>query len=317
MLKKLPDWRTHIEELYPFSKIKLIAVDLDGTFLVPGTFEQDNAIFPKLYSSLRAAPRKPYKKESLILTLATGRTLTGASNLLEQLDIQANVPIILYNGSVIVRSLDFQLIEKKVIPVNAFFQVVSKALQYKVRVFAYSYYGPFNPIRLMPPPYECVWGWSSLDRPIFEFNRMEVSWQDDYRNLDNISPSAILVDTSSDPKCFDKLVMEFLKIPNITATKSGSRYIEIRPISSNKAEALAVAASYLNLKREETMALGDNDNDSEMLSWSGIGVSVSNASVLARDASDYVSHYSIARGVVEVLRLVKHAKKYYSLGISP
>lgn len=42
----------------------------------------------------------------------------------------------------------------------------------------------------------------------------------------------------------------------------------------SKARGLARLAAHLGIKREETMAIGDDDNDAEMLAWAGLGVAM-------------------------------------------
>ena len=94
-------------------------------------------------------------------------------------------------------------------------------------------------------------------------------------------------------------------------TCSGASYIEIRPENSNKGAALEYVTKAQNLSKEEVLAIGDNDNDSELLVWAGIGVAISNASEAAIASSDYICRRGVAEGAIEVLRVVKEARRFF------
>lgn len=72
-----------------------------------------------------------------------------------------------------------------------------------------------------------------------------------------------------------RLLLE--KIPDITVSSSLPQNAEINSTTCNKGTALAYLCSYLNIKPEEVMALGDNGNDIEMLQLAGISAAPSNA----------------------------------------
>ena len=72
---KLPNVSSPLEDLQPFSKIKLVALDLDGTLLknskgVPGE---------RIYALKNSI--------NVQLTLATGRALKGAGQTLKKLNL--------------------------------------------------------------------------------------------------------------------------------------------------------------------------------------------------------------------------------------
>ncbi len=158
---------------------------------------------------------------------------------------------------------------------------------------------------------EMVRGWTTVGRVEREFNGMLVEWHVPPAS-DDITPSAILVDTLDNAVVSSEIANRISGL-DVSATRSGSKYLEIRPAHSHKAVALQVVADHLGLTQEEILTLGDNDNDAEMLAWAGIGVAVAQASITAQASSDYICHYGVAAGAAEVLQLVIEAKRLFKI----
>lgn len=248
------------------------------------------------------------------LTIATGRALSGVRPLLETLALNKEMPIIVYNGSVIVRNESFAVISRRTIPHESLIAVLHATSRYCVRTLAYVYDDPaFNYYGSIGQngSNEYVLGWASIEPIKYEFNKIPVQWQDKYTGAENVAPCAILIDTSQDPEAETLLSAELTRIKNVSVIQNKQHYIELRPQGSNKGAALECLVSFLGLAREEVLAFGDDDNDAEMLSWAGIGVAISGASPLAQAHSDYVCRHRIEAGAVEVLRLVRNARRYY------
>ncbi len=294
----LPNYDSNLDLLLPFSRVRLVVVDLDGT-LIPSDLEA------RVQSLVR---KLQYHK--VHFTIATGRTLSGALPNILKLDLSPKIPIILYNGSVIIWNNNYSLIDKKVIPNEALRHILSVSADYRVRTLAYTYYDPIYAKFQLMDNHEYVYGWSSIDTPQLEFNKMMVDWQDSYIP-DDIEPSAILIDTTMDPSSSITIEANLAGVENISITRSSSSYIEVRPKGTDKGVALERVASMVDLTRDEIVALGDNDNDVEMLSWAGIGIAIGSASDRAIAHSDYICHYGSFSGVVEVLNLVLSAKRFF------
>lgn len=300
MSKILPNYLNDVRSLKIFSRIRLVVIDLDGTLIQSGAYN--------LYDNILTLHREiNHPRYGVRLTLATGRTLTGVSLLLNKLALPKSMPIILYNGSMILRSSDYKALFQKTIPHTSLCSVVDVAMRYKVPVLAYFF---DNSQKLDGYPNEFVLGWSKQRHTETEFNNMQVRWQEEMVE-DAINPTSILIDISSILNELAELESSLTTIDHISWTRSGSSYVEIRPQGSNKAVALEHLAKLLELSREEILALGDNDNDAEMLSWAGIGVAVARASPAAKESSDYLCRHDVAGGAVEVLRLIKHARYYF------
>lgn len=73
-------------------------------------------------------------------------------------------------------------------------------------------------------------------------------------------------------------------------------YLNISPNSINKNEALTFLKEYLNIKKENIMAIGDNINDYEMIKHSGVGVAVNDAYDDLKNVAKYVTKSSVTNG---------------------
>lgn len=81
------------------------------------------------------------------------------------------------------------------------------------------------------------------------------------------------------PRCFGELCV----------SSSISANVEINQMHANKGEALLALADHLGVPRECTMAFGDGLNDLSMLRDAGISVAMSNACDEAKELADWVS----------------------------
>ena len=237
--------------------------------------------------------------------------MAGVQGILRMLQVARDIPLILYNGSVVVRHKSLDVLLHRYIPSGALQRVLSVTKRLPVRTYAYVFAQQSENDFRMIGDAERVLGWSRDGWPQFEFNGASVEWQTSYVVKDEVDSSAILIEAVSDPEALAPIPQLLSDMKGITATRSGARFVEIRPGGSNKGVALALAANTIGLKRESILAVGDSDNDVEMLSWAGIGVAIAGASKAALDASDYSCRHGVAEGAVEVLRLVKHARRYF------
>lgn len=300
MPKPLPRWNSNVETLREFSEISLIVADLDGT-LVP---TPDPAMMRELSNSLRG------RRYRVDMTIATGRTYHGVQRFLSALPIKPGMPLILYNGSVIVKNQTLEILNRRTISSERLRTILNLTIRQQMPTFAYLYDQPLDGWFSSPISEEYVLGWSCESGTKTEFNDMSVHCQE-YGPGKQIKPSAILIDVGGAMDDAEQVNSKLRRFGDITTTRSGSQYIEIRPKGSNKGTAIKRVAKSLGLSANQILALGDNDNDAEMLAWAGIGVAIANASESALQSSNYVCRYGVFRGAVEVMRIIKNAKRYF------
>ena len=78
--------------------------------------------------------------------------------------------------------------------------------------------------------------------------------------------------------------------------KKEYEYLDINPKNISKNEALNVLKGYLNINKDEVMAIGDNLNDIGMIKDSGIGVAVANAYDDVKKFATYTTTNNAADG---------------------
>lgn len=140
-------------------------------------------------------------------------------------------------------------------------------------------------------------------------------WQSGWHYSGPAEPTAVLVNNLGSSNETAAVADHLRASACMDLTSSGGSFLELRPRGSSKAAALSFVTTRLGLSRKKVLAIGDNDNDAEMLNWAGIGVAVAAASRGAVASADYVCHYGVARGVVEILRLIRSARRYYRGGL--
>ena len=88
---------------------------------------------------------------------------------------------------------------------------------------------------------------------------------------------------------------------DIYVTASVPHLIEISHEDSGKHKAMSTLMNTLGIPLDQVIAFGDGDNDSEMLSMAGLGVAVSNASPLCKEAADLIIGESREEAIADFL----------------
>ena len=84
-------------------------------------------------------------------------------------------------------------------------------------------------------------------------------------------------------------------------------FCDIANINSNKGNAVKKLLEILNIKKEETIALGDDNNDLSMFEQVGRKVAMNNAIDLVKEKADEITLSNDEDGVVDAI------KKYFEL----
>ncbi|WP_152486705.1 HAD-IIB family hydrolase [Herbaspirillum frisingense] len=299
----LPDALSLPADLRAFANVKLIAFDLDGT-LISHHAEAPGDRLVDLFLAFR--------QSKVLLTLATGRTLKGVSVALGQLKNLAQAPLVLYNGSVVMKPEDQTLIAHIAIS-RHFVESFLDQLRGSSDVSAFLY--------CVDPEANFIGGGASTEVVYFagsgfdkakEFNGMTPRPITDFR-LESAEVVAILVESRTG-QAREQLLKYLQQANNVSITSSGTKYIEIRPAGSSKAVGMQWLCDRYQINPMNVLAVGDNDNDVELLSWAGISVSVGGASDAARRASKYYSQHGAGKAAIEILEIVKHAQRLFKGG---
>ena len=305
MPELLPHWdSSDVESLRRFASVRLVALDLDGTTIS----NIDDGLFATirhLQNSLRQ------HRCGVDVTIATGRTYSGVAPLLEQWRLSRGTPLILYNGSLVLRHATLVAVSAKHIAHGDVCAIIDLCQRYDVQVFSYSFRDPHGLVFTNAARMETVTAWSDGPRPTSDFNGMPIEWRPDWSVRESDTSIAMLVNVLRIPTLSEELRSRLDELRSISTTQSTTSFLEIRPSGSNKGVALAEVAELVGVSRNQVLALGDNDNDVEMLRWAGIGIAVAGASEVARHASEFTCRHGVSQAAVEVLRLIKHARRFF------
>ena len=144
----------------------------------------------------------------------------------------------------------------------------------------------------------------------FDSNGMPITWIDSSRQIQEMIVAVLIEEGQMDaPK--ERAVMNYLDENNmVEATNSGNGYIEIKGKGFNKGSIFRILKEHKAYKEKKTLAIGDNNNDIELFEQADISVAVVNSSKAATDVADYICKYEKGRGFLQMLRVMKEAKRF-------
>ena len=93
-----------------------------------------------------------------------------------------------------------------------------------------------------------------------------------------------------------------VEIPEVIVSSSLPNNLEINAVGADKGGALLRLAERLGIRREETMAFGDGENDISMLRMAGFGVAMENAEEHIKAVADHITVTNNEAGVAAALR---------------
>ncbi|HBT20828.1 MAG TPA: Cof-type HAD-IIB family hydrolase [Peptococcaceae bacterium] len=259
-------------------KIKLVAVDLDGTLL-----DNDGKISPRVKEAVRKV-----REKGVEVTLATGRTFLSAKPFAEELGL--NLPLITYMGALVKYSDSQRTLYERRVP-SGLAQEVIKAT--RKRGYPINFYVD-----------DCVLVEELAPQNIEYARKYNVVVKEigDLSNVSNISPIKLLIINENEEEMnkFEKECRElFGKYLHIT--KSMPEFLEFSHPEATKARGLEAVAEHLGLKKDEIMAIGDSYNDLEMLEYAGLAVVMGNAREDIKRYADYITATNEDDGVAEAL----------------
>ena len=269
--------------------IKLIAFDLDGTFL-----NDKKEIPPENLEAIKAAAAK-----GIHIVPATGRLHIGVHEAIKALPFVRY--FILVNGAQVYDAVENRTIYKGEIPLDMALSVIDY-------------------METLPVIYDCYQngcGWMSqhmFDRieDYVENPAMQAAVRRQRRPVPDLRTTLIERGESvQKQQMFFKDIEEMRSqrdeilprlFPELLHTTSVVTNIEINHVSAGKDKGLEALCRHLGFGLENAMAFGDGTNDSCMLRAAGLGVAMSNADEAVLAVADYVTGSNNEAGVAEAIR---------------
>ncbi len=249
--------------------IKIVTIDLDGTL-----FDKDKNITWENKLAIAKCHDLGVK-----IVLATGRPISGVLPVLQELGLTSNSDYaIIYNGSKIINVGTGEVISASLINGNVVKGLYNESKRLGVHIHAFRKNEEL--ITTEHNPYTDVESKiNHVEDHLFDFNLIDDN--DDFIKC-------MLVDSDENITRIMNEVDEYY-YKNYSMVRSSKIFLEFLKKGTEKGSALKALASYLNVKMEDTMAIGDAGNDITMIQASGIGVAMKNAFPEVLKEADYIT----------------------------
>lgn len=267
--------------------IKLIATDLDGTFLT-----SDKQLIQENIEAVQAAMEK-----GIAFTICTGRTLPGVRMFLDEMVGDYKTPyMILQNGAVLYQIegekklwYEYQSIESRRDLIDYFFQSRLDGLQLAGFDDEHFYLvGDEKPSEL-----------TLMDAKILDQEVLPISI-DAFLDKEDIIKMVVI---GAKPLLdhWGQQVPEDLS-KDFDLVRSQPYIIEFLNKGISKARGLEELCQLLKIGPEDVMAIGDEENDREMLIWAGHSVAMENASDSLKSLAKYKTKSNNEAGVAHIIK---------------
>ena len=287
-------WKTErkeeekMEEEEPLD-IKMIALDMDGTLLLPDkSLSQENK-----QVLTRAA------KQGIQVVLSTGRPATAITETVEQLPFVRYV--VLSNGAVVKDLTTDQTIAEYMMSTQEALRLYDYAKEHQVMVDFFT-----EGDRIVSAEWK-----KALDnmeitqgtRQMLLANCREVENPRAYlEKLPGVEKMNLrFTNEEARNALYGKVEKEF---PGLNICSSLNTNIEANKKGVSKALGLEALSKHLGLEMKSIMAFGDSCNDLEMLQQAGIGVAMGNAEEETKKAADRVTKTNTEDGVAYMIKEV-------------
>lgn len=270
--------------------IKLIASDLDGTII-----DRDNFISPENFQAIDKIHNK-----NIYFTICTGKSYSVAKNLCDKFHADFGI---FGNGTQVIDLKNEKELIRKTLSREDLLYIATFAKRFDLHIHLYTYNELITEelkyLDLRNFKLQTLAGSSNLKFKIVK----DIC---DYINEYNPEVFSAVISKESTLKEF----FSFFNInENITYTyinKKGKyrdniidkeyEYLNISPTHITKDEGLTYLSEYLNIPKEDMMAIGDNINDLEMIQNAGIGVAVVDATDDVKAVATYVTEKRVSEG---------------------
>ena len=261
---------------------KAVFIDIDGTLI-----KSDHTISADTYAVVQKL-----KEKNILVILVSARPLTGILPIMEEIGL-LSYPVAGLNGAYIVA--DGMIIFDSIIDVNTTTLVREQVQKYNATLIYYEQSQWFAEFRNFYTDYEQKI--TSVPVTIQSFTDTLRHWQHK-----NAGPNKIHVIAKADVinEIQNKLQQQFINHLNTSTSKS--TYLEVVNIEASKLNAVRLLIDHYNIKREETIAIGDNFNDKEMIEFAGTGIAMGNAPGEIKAIANYVTDTNNKDGVSKALR---------------
>ena len=269
-------------------KIRLLAIDIDGTLLNP-----QKQITPRTREAIRAA-----REAGIIVTLATARRYRNTAPIATELDV--DIPLVLCDGSLAMHHPDANVLYTQLLDATVAQQAVDVMVRYGIQPAIHHINGTTEETWTGYEEFDNEWVaayFSVFPEYIRRLN---------YADCCNGQPDPLRVVAFASEEVVNAALPEVAALPcawNFTRRGSyGTAELAVMNPLCSKASGVALLAQHLDIAMEEVMAIGDNFNDVEMLEYAGIGVAMGNAPAEVKAVASWVAPNVEQDGVAAAIK---------------
>lgn len=259
------------------SKIKLIAIDQDGTLL-----DDNGSVSERNVQAVQTAV-----SQKIQVIIATGKTYASAVPVMARLGIKA--PGVFTQGLVICNA-DGSVRYERALDRETAVKLIQFAEAHHLPQCAYC--GP----RILTPrqgKYPRLLHEKYHEPPLVEVGSL-------LEIIDEIGINKLLL---SDEVTNDETRQQLRELvgDKATITQAVPEFIEALPPGASKGFGVKMLLDDLGIKPDEVLAIGDGENDIEMLQMAGVGVAMGNARTAVKAIADYITSENNHNGVAEAI----------------
>lgn len=273
-------------------KIKLIALDLDGTLLT-----NEKKVTADTVKILKEA-----KEKGIYVVVSTGRPYGGLP--IETLEKAGMEYAIISNGASIYKIAEKECLYSNGISTEYAAEIIAEMQNLGVHIDAvidgqaYGDKKAYDNIERL-----------DLSASMKDYMRTSRVYVDDL--LSHIHEKQQLVqkitlnfyrdDTDAEQK-YQQIVKRFSAGNRLNVVSGGGRNLEITKKGISKGTALLILAEILKIDIAQTMACGDSENDLDILKTAAVGVAMENAQACVKEIADYITLSNEADGVAHAIQ---------------
>lgn len=261
--------------------IKLCTIDLDGTL-----FDDQKRISEENKLAIHKA-----KENGCKIVIATGRPYNGVLPVLEELYLVSDTDyVICYNGAKVFNTKTLEIIFSTTISGKTVKELYleSKRLGTNFHAFMINedlitdVHNPYTDVEVRI---------NKIVDHIIDFKSL--------KDNDEFLKCMMVGEKVAVDKAMNNLNPKYYS--DYSVVRSSSIFLEFLNKTTNKGTALEALASYLNIRMEETMAIGDAGNDLAMIEKAGVGVAMENSFPEVKKVANFITTSNESSGVAKAL----------------
>lgn len=260
---------------------KLLVLDLDGTLT-----NSQKEITPKTLDALQRLQQAGHT-----IVLASGRPSAGIKQIAEILELEKKGGYVLaFNGARIINWKTQEIVFQQTLDHIYLQRLYDAAVKYGLTIMTYR-------------DEYAIAGTEPNEYAEFEvkINRMILTPVDRFVTYVDFPINKCLM--SGDPKqikaCEDELLPEMGD--SLSIFKSEDFFLEIMAKNIDKAASLDRLVKILGKRKADVVCCGDGYNDISMIQYAGVGVAMSNAKDVVKEAADVVTGSNDEDGLVPII----------------